>query len=176
MKVLKILEKVFLVVATVMAVFAIAFGFVLLANKDNYVESYLTTRFILGSGVVTLLLVIGVFLYFANENVARKVGTAFVVVGAIYVFAAALIGDVMYDAQVIALVAGILYVAVFLVRFIRWIVGVAKPDVEENEPLADPKIKLILKWKALVDQKVITEEEYEAKRKEIVASLDKKVR
>ena len=179
MKVLKVIEKVCFIVAVSVAVFAVALGGLLDGEVAGLPEVMNALFGALGLGVVLAFILIGAFLYFVKEHIARKVGTGLLLAAFVLIFACAL-DALMNESEALSpifgLVAGVLMMVAFLLRFIRWIVRTTKSESGEEgeDPMADPKVRLILKWKSLLDQGVITKEEYELKRKEIVTSIDKK--
>lgn len=190
MKVLRIIEKVAFILAVVFAFLAVALGGMLdgaivlgdpssgtaIAIVNGVVAYYLSASFTFGFGFVLVLLLVGALLYFVKENIARRIGIALAAASFIAVFAVSIsLMETGFATPLVGLVAGILFGVSLLFKLIMWIVKVARPDAgEENDPSTDPKVQLILKWKGLLDQKVITEEEYELKRKEIVSSIDSK--
>ena len=64
---------------------------------------------------------------------------------------------------------GILYACSVLCGFIYYIVCLVKPVSEDQlDPVNDKKVILIMKWRKLMDEKIITEEEFMAKRNELL--------
>lgn len=183
MKALKIIEKVFFIcaIAVVLSVFIIS-SISTSVSKDGSVVTYSTNvlivsnyYFALGGGFLALILCVGAFLYFVDAKVARLIGTGCLVAAYACLFGMAINYLSKDTTFVLALVSSILFVCSLLVRFIIWIAIRVKPDIDkEDDPSRNPKVAAILEWKSLLEQDIITKEEFEEKRKAIIESFNKK--
>ena len=183
MKVLKVLEKILLYLACTLCVASLTTSAILDESQGvSGMMTYLTSiiAYIGVGGVFTIVaaLIIGTLLYFNGNVVVRKIAMGLVISSVILVFFTGLIimGATAKTAAtdtalspVLSLVGGILYACSVLCGFIYYIVCLVKPVSEDQlDPVNDKKVILIMKWRKLMDEKIITEEEFMAKRNELL--------
>ena len=187
MKILKVLEKIFLYVASFLSVASLVLSAIIDESQNvNGMMTYFSSSFsFVGLGGVFTIgfaLIAGTLLYFNKNEIARKIAIGAVVttITLIFFIALAIISESSKSAvsttaaseplsPLFALVGGILYVCSLLCGFIYYIVGLVKPYSEDQlDPVNDKKVVLIMKWRKLMDQKIITEEEFLAKRNELL--------
>ena len=131
MKILRIVEKVLFIVAVAVGVASIALS--QLFDEGAGIQGMFTAAtsyYIIGAGVSLALLGIGALLYYVKNEVASRIGTGLLIGSFSVLFGAGLYMISMKTQSitaVLAMVAGIIFMASLLFRLIRWIVGVAKP-------------------------------------------------
>lgn len=120
-----------------------------------------------GSGIAVIAIaviptaILGLFLAYTKNDISKKVGYAFLTTA----FVLAFVQTLPYEASEISVVFMLIGAGLYAVYYI--IIGVAllatrgRPAVD---PGADPKITLLKKWKELLDEGMITKEEFEEKR------------
>lgn len=180
MKVLKTLEKVLVYLACALGIASFALSYLLDESEGLMgMLSFSPLMTIIGVGGVLftiLILTIGTLLYFNKNEVVRKIALGLVISAQIVIFFTALSMLSVNKATVnspispvFALVSGILYVSSVLCGFIYYIVNLIKPNSEDKlDPSNDKKIALILKWKKLFEDGIITEKEFMDKRNELL--------
>ena len=184
MKILKVIEKVLFLVAITVGAAALSLSLLVDEGAKQPVVGLATTIvsfFIFGVGFVLLLIVTGGLLKFAKNDTASRVGEGFALAGILSVFAVSLYlivkaageatnaKDVVISlSAIIGLVGGIFYALYAAVKGVIKIVEMVKPEINKNDPDCDPKIQAVLKWKDLLDKGIITKEEFEIKRVEIL--------
>lgn len=178
MKVLKRIERIVFIVAVAVAVAAFALSFVIDKNPAESMAVGMNTPFVIGFGFAVIFLLVGAMLrYNKNETLAR-IADAFLITIFVSIFSCCIfliLNNSTATTPLLGLVSAILYAVSSLLRFIIYLYGVIKPvQGEDFDPDNDKKIQLIIKWKGLLDKGVITKEEFEAKRVEIL-NLDKPV-
>ncbi len=177
MKVLRIFEKVVFILACVVGIVGIAFS-PLLDETAGYPGAITSTAFFAAGGLsVILAIAMSAVFYFSKKEVAKRIADALAITAFTILFAGGLIGLSSAGGltPTFIFVAAILFIISLIFRLIIWIAIKVKPDLDQaEEPENDPKVRAILKWKRLMEEEVITKEEYEAKRKAIVESMDVK--
>ena len=133
----------------------------------------------MGTGVATVLLAVLVFLgaiLSRVKGIAGKVGRGLLLAGAIlalgYGLYPMLAGDVraeFYLFEILALVGG----ALVLLHFIFVLLADKAAETDEDV-VVDEKIALIYRYKDLMDDGIITKEEFNAKKAELMAPPAKK--
>lgn len=176
MKILKLIEKVTFVTSTIVTVVALT----LLSMLDTTlpVSGVILPYFVFGTGFAVLILLVGTFLRFVKHRPTALVGDALTVGVNAVVFSVALaaiisINTVADVSIIVALVGTIIYIASCLVRFIIFIVNKVNNVEGSDDPEKDPAIQNVLKWKALKEEGIISQEEFEAKRVKLL-HLEKK--
>ena len=179
MKVLRIVERIVFLVAVVLGVAALGFSLMLdeqAAEPAVGMASSVLPIFVLGSGSLLVLLLVGAFLRYSKNDAAWRVGEGLLIVSFVTLLGVALatlaVSDMPGLTVILALVAGIIYAADAIVRFIIFIVRIVRPECASQNPDTDERIQNVLKWKKLADDGIITKEEYEEKRVKILG-LDK---
>ncbi|MGM9873374.1 MAG: SHOCT domain-containing protein [Bacilli bacterium] len=171
MKVFKIIEKIFVWIATFLAILSIALSkFVDETAGYSGIFTAYQSFFLLGSGVGIMLLLVGVLLRDLKNEVASKVGQGLTVTTFACLLGGAL--SVMNQGSLsamLALAAGILFFATYLLYGIIACVYFKKyKSSGSDDPDNDRDIQNILKWKKLVAEGIISEEEFEEKRRAIL--------
>ena len=179
MKVLKIIEKILFSIAVTIACVAITFSLAI-DESSGYPGIVTASSTLLGFSAVTLLilLLVGALLRFSKNCTASRIGDAFTI-ATFAIFLGLAIQTISYGAVSLSLAASasFVFVASLILRFVAFVVASTKKTDDENtNPDKDPKIQLVLKWKSLLEEKVISQEEYEAKRKEILGLKEPKVK
>lgn len=104
--------------------------------------------------------VLGLFLVYTKNDISKKIGYALLTAA----FVLGLIECVPLDSH-ISVILVLVSVALYAVYFIVWGVALLATRGRTNtDPDADPKITLLKKWKELLDEGMISKEEYEEKR------------
>jgi uncharacterized membrane protein len=170
MKTIKLLERIFLI----LVVCAIAIGLII-APFDG-MSGTLLTLVVSYSGVLSMFgvfatLLVGIVLHHHKNKTTRYVADVLILAAMIPVIATAIYG-IAYEGggfAVLLLVSTICYAVASVIKLIGYVVVKAKPDMtSELDPENDQKVIYILKWKRLLERGVITEEEFQAKRKAIL--------
>ncbi len=188
MKKLNLVERILVVVSTVLILCAFAFSY--LFDESAGVPGLLTfgTAYsIVGVFSIVVATCLGLGLYLSQkEGTGKTIGICLLLAANIIVFAACTdlfvveeeTGASEEEALIsMSQVSGLIGAIVFFVALILWglraFANLARP-VESNDPEDDPQIKLVLKWRTLLEEGVITEEEYQAKRVSILGLDSKK--
>ena len=176
MKVLKLIEKVTFVAATILTVLALTLFSML--DTTLPVAGIVLPFFVSGVGIAVVVLLVGSVLHFVKHRPTALVGDALSVAIYAVVFGVTLAVLVAINAKpdvsvLVAFVGVIVYMVSNLVRFIIYIVCKVNNYEGQDDPEKDPAIQNVLKWKGLKEEGIITEEEYEAKRAKLL-HLEKK--
>lgn len=142
----------------------------ILEGGGNYAQVASTLATALAATTVTSLLV-GLTLVFTKNEISTKVGLGLLLAGFGMAFITVLnsmTGTLPYFA-IMSLVAIIL----FGISFIFKAIAVADKRSNSDDPDEDPTIQKIIKWKKLLDEGILTEQEYQDKR-EAILGLNKK--
>ena len=157
MKIFNIITKVILVLAFVFAGVACVLGGITLETADvafgTALMSYVIVAFV------------GFFLFCSKNQTARRIGLGLTTGFMVVLFYLSLAGIETSTGAIMGLVSVILYVIYFLVALIGLLAIGGEGD---NDPETDPKIKKILGWKKLQEEGIISSEEFEEKRQEIL--------
>ena len=122
-------------------------------------------------GLIMLLFfaVAGSIFLFSCNKVVKAIGVG-LTVGVYACMLALMVAFSAYEilptAVVVGLVGAIVYGVSWVFEIIRFAITHASRD--DLEPDEDPKIAAIMKWRTLVDRKIITEEEFMVKRNAIL--------
>lgn len=176
MKGLKLIEKVTFVAATILTVLALTLFSMI--DEVMPVAGIVLPYFVSGVGLAVVILLVGSVLHFVKHRPTSLVGDALVLSVNAVVFGVVLAALVSISGKVdisviIALVGVIVYLASNLVRFIIFIVNKVNNVGGADDPEKDPAIQNVLKWKALKEDGIISEEEFETKRVKLL-HLEKK--
>ena len=182
MKVLKIVERIFFVLAVIVAIAACCMSRALDEFSAKAAPGALTAvsgYYLLGAGIGIALLAVGALIRYNPNRIASLVGD-----GLVLSFFAILFGSCLaylmsggyYGITILlGLVAAILYAIYAIVRLIIFIVSIVKPaGTTDNDPDNDKRIILITKWKNLLDKGIITKDEFAVKRNEILDITEEK--
>lgn len=124
-----------------------------------------------GAILVPAFLLVGALLS-RGKNVARTVGRGLVLAGAAIILVVAvqpvLAGTDLYMGHILGLVAAVLV----LLHFI-FVLLADRAAENDEEVVVDEKIALIYRYKDLMDDGIITKEEFNAKKAEIMAPAAK---
>lgn len=157
MKVFNIIKKVILVLSFIFSGVAFVLGGIVLDQYDIAFSAALLSFVIVGFT--------GFFLISAKNQIASKVGLGISTGFMLVLFYLSIASIERSVSAIMGLVAVILYVIYFLVAFIGYLAIGGSGD---NDPETDPKIKKLLGWKKLQEEGIITSEEFEEKRLEIL--------
>lgn len=157
MKIFNIIKKVILVLAFVFTGVAFVLGGITLNQIDVTFSSALVAYVIIGF--------VGFFLMNAKNEIAKKVGLGITTGFMVILFYLSLVAISNSTAAIMGLVSVVLYVVYFLIALIG---RIAIGSDNDNDPETDPKIKKILGWKKLQEEGIISAEEFEEKRQEIL--------
>ena len=157
MKVFNVIRKIVLVLSFVFAGVAFVLGAITLDQAAVAFSTALLGFILIGF--------VGFFLICSKNQIANRLGlgisTGFMVV-LLYLSISALEAS---SSAILGLVAVILYALYFLVTLIGYL---AMGDKGDNDPDNDPRVKKLLGWKNLKEKGIITLEEFEEKRQEIL--------
>ncbi|GEM_PF-4834752 len=157
MKIFYIIKKVILVLAFVLASFAFILGGITLASSDTAFSVAMISFILFGF--------IGFMLFDSKNDIARRIGLGLTTAFMLIQLYLAIMSIGTSTSAIFALVSVILYAVYFLIAFIGFIaLGSQKTD----DPETDPRVKKILGWKNLQKEGIISAEEFEAKRLEIL--------
>lgn len=182
MKILKNVERGLFLFAVVVVAAALSLSLLLDEGAKTPIPGVATSIlafFTLGAGFVLLLLLVGAVLKFCKGETPSRVGESLVLTAVVVVFVIALVllvesikSDATPLSAIIGLVGGIAYICYVLVKAVIVIIGLVKPEAAVDSPSTDSKIQAVLQWKELMDQNIISKEEFEKKRVSILG-LDK---
>lgn len=184
MKKLNLVEHILVIVSTVLILCAFAFSYLL--DESAGVPGLLTygTVFsVLGVFLIVLALCVGFGLYLSKDKgTVKTVGVGMLLAANVIVFAAAsrfLIAEDMSgvgtaedpEAISISMILGFIGAIVYFIALILWglraFAGVSTKG-ESHDPDNDEKIQSLIKWHGLLEDGIITEEEYQTKRAAIL--------
>ncbi|MDE6676899.1 MAG: SHOCT domain-containing protein [Clostridia bacterium] len=173
MKALKVLSKVFQSLAAVLFVVSIVVGCAL--SEDNQTDQTYITLILTQIGLVACALV-GILLTWAKGDTAKKVGhglalAAYAMGLAFSVWMLTYEDDDTSIGAVLMIVAVAMLAAYYLCKLIGVIMNKGLPYVED--PSQDSRIIRIKEWKHLMEEGIISEEEYEEKRVKILGIKSK---
>lgn len=158
MKVFKILCKIFQICATVM--FLASLVICGITASDSLGDTAFLTEMVSFTGVFVLGTV-GMFLLCAKSDTARRVGHGLVVSS----FATGLMAGILFidesTAAILMIVAVVLLLFYYICRLVLFIFG---KDNDDNDPQEDIRIRRVREWKSIMDEGIISAEEYEEKR------------
>lgn len=159
MKVYRIIERVVLILSFVFFGLTCLLGAITLEMADVQISKEVLAIAMSGFAFV------GFFLFNSKNEVAKKVGFGLTTGGMIYLAynSISLLSD--STASVIGLVGIILFVIYLMLKLIEKIIS---KDVDVVYPEQDKKIQAVLAWKKLLEEGIISKEEFEKKRVEIL--------
>ncbi len=163
MKIFKVLQKIFIFVALGLFLASL----VAAAADLEYEAAYVTTG--LSMFGVFVLAAVGVFLLFSNNDTAKKVGHGLVISS--YAIGLALAIMTMTEqiqiASVLVIIAAIALALYYLCALVIYIMKKSEPASIDN-PEEDVRIVRIREWKRIMEEGIISAEEYEEKRQQIL--------
>lgn len=184
MKKLSLVEHILVIVSTVLILCAFAFSYLL--DESAGVPGLLTygTVFsVLGVFLIVLALCVGFGLYLSKDKgTVKTVGVGMLLAANVVVFAASsrfLIAEDMSgvgtaedpEAISISMILGFIGAIVYFIALILWglraFAGVSTKG-ESHDPDNDEKIQSLIKWHGLLEDGIITEDEYQTKRAAIL--------
>ncbi len=171
MKIFKILKTIFLSLAIVLFLSTIIICAIQskdLIDSVAHVNDLLFTALITAFGIY-LFAILGAFLLTAKSDIAHKIGHSFLIFSFLFgltLFVSALGSDNMPLALIIMLIAIIMLVLYYICNLVIVIVNKNIPDAEN--PSDDVRIANIRAWKKVMEEGIISEEEYEEKRCKIL--------
>lgn len=172
MKILKIVSKLALVASAIL----IAISLIVAATSEYLLDAVFYTLF--HTEILAVIgFSIGVFLMFTKNDITKKIGyglTAVLMLFALIngtVVAKELDHDLSSAAPFLAIIAAIVYMVYYVLEFIVFILDKKHETFNPND---DSRIQLIKEWKALMDEGIITSEEFQEKRNQILGLDSKK--
>lgn len=184
MKKLSLVEHILVIVSTVLILCAFAFSYLL--DESAGVPGLLTygTVFsVLGVFLIVLALCVGFGLYLSKDKgTVKTVGVGMLLAANVVVFAASsrfLIAEDMSgvgtaedpEAISISMILGFIGAIVYFIALILWglraFAGVSTKG-DSHDPDNDEKIQSLIKWHGLLEDGIITEDEYQTKRAAIL--------
>ena len=193
MKKLSLVEHILVTVSTVLILCAFAFSY--LIDESAGVPGLLTygTIFsVLGVFMIVLALCVGFGLYLSKDKgTVKTVGVGMLLAANVVVFAASSrfliaedmsgLGSVSADPEAISIsmILGFIGAIVYFIALILWglraFAGVSTKG-DSHDPDNDEKIQSLIKWHGLLEDGIITEEEYQTKRAAILGIETKPVK
>ena len=176
MKIVKLIENIFLILGSVMFVVAGLLSYSL--DETLGIRGFATGLALMG-GFTVLCLFVGVFLYFVENKALSRLGLALVLGCACISLGLAIVSlgesaktsaNDTSISYIIAMVGSIIVILAFFLDMTYLILEKAlkvQKEATSAEQLNND-VELLEKWKKLLDDKMITEEEFEAKRKAIL--------
>lgn len=157
MKIFNIVKKIILILSFVFGIFSFIYSSFTLDGFDQNVSTLLITFVVLAC--------VGFFLFFTENKIAKKIGQGMVT----GYMAILLFCSIIYIDKSVAAIFGLTSVILYAIYFLVCLIGyLALGGDGDNNPNNDIRIKKILGWKELQNQGIITAEEFEAKREEIL--------
>lgn len=175
MKIVKLIENIFLILGSVVFVVAGILSYSL--DETLGIKGFATGLALMG-GFTVLCLFVGIFLYFVENKVLSRLGLALVLGCACINLGLAIVSlgesaKTSSDTSIsysIAMAGSILVILAFFLDM-TYILLEKALNVQKEATSAEQlnnDVELLEKWKKLLDEKMITEEEFEAKRKAIL--------
>lgn len=175
MKIVKLIENIFLILGSVLFVVAGILSYSL--DETLGIKGFATGLALMG-GFTVLCLFVGIFLYFVENKVLSRLGLALVLGCACINLGLAIVSlgesaKTSSDTSIsysIAMVGSIIVILAFFLDMTYILLEKAlkvQKEATSAEQLNND-VELLEKWKKLLDEKMITEEEFEAKRKAIL--------
>ena len=165
MKVFNIVKKIILILSFVFGIISFIYGSITLDAFDQTFSTLLVSFVILAC--------VGFFLFFIENKIARRIGQG-IVTGYMAIL---LWGSITYIGKSVAPIFGLTSVILYAIYFLICLIGyLALGNEGDNNPNNDIRIKKILGWKELQNQGIITAEEFETKREEILYGKNKNIK
>lgn len=175
MKIVKLIENIFLILGSVLFVVAGILSYSL--DETLGIKGFATGLALMG-GFTVLCLFVGIFLYFVENKVLSRLGLALVLGCACINLGLAIVSlgesaKTSSDTSIsysIAMAGSIIVILAFFLDMTYILLEKAlkvQKEATSAEQLNND-VELLEKWKKLLDEKMITEEEFEAKRKAIL--------
>lgn len=159
MKVYRIIERVILILSFVLFGTTCLIGAITLEMIEVAVSSVILPIALSGFTFV------GFFLFNSKNEIAKRVGLGLTTGGMVFLASTAITYLETSTAAVIGLVSIILFVIYLMLKLIESIIA---KDVDALSPEQDKKIQAVLEWKKLLEEGIISKEEFEKKRIEIL--------
>ena len=157
MKIFNIVKKIILILSFVFGIFSFVYSSFTLDGFDQTVSTLLISFIVLSF--------VGFFLFFVENKIAKKIGQGIVTGYMAILF----YGSITYIDKSVAAIFGLTSVILYAIYYLVCLIGyLALGSEGDNNPSNDIRIKKILGWKELQNQGIITAEEFEAKREEIL--------
>ena len=163
MKILDIIKKIVLILSFVVCAVAFVFGAITLDQNDAVFSTGLISFIVLG--------MVGILLFFSKNEIAKKIGIG-ISTGVMLIQLYFAIG--LIDSGSVAAILGLVSVVLYAIYFLIALIGtLALGNGSCEDPETDPRIKKILGWKKLQNEGIISAEEFEEKRQEILGFKSK---
>lgn len=178
MKALKIIEKVLFILAVVFTAIGLVLVLTFEGNNVNVTIACVEKLFPFGFGGATTFLLLGAMLKYNENKLASTVGKALVLITECVLFGIALYVTSNDTAQAssesssngvatLLFIGSIIYFVSLGASLIIYVCLRVKPQ-KSNNPEDDPVISQVIMWKNLEERGIITKEEFEKKRVEIL--------
>lgn len=178
MKALKIIEKVLFILAVVFTAIGLVLVLTFEGNNVNVIIACVEKLFPFGFGSATTFLLLGAMLKYNENKLASTVGKALVLITECVLFGIALYVTSNDTAQAssesssngvvtLLFIGSIIYFVSLGASLIIYVCLRVKPQ-KSNNPEDDPVISQVIMWKNLEERGIITKEEFEKKRVEIL--------
>lgn len=176
MRILKVIEKVFMLVSVIFLMLAYVFSGML---DENAVFTGIISGSVmystLGCIVILVLLAVGYVLYVSKHE---KLGVGLLLAANVAVLWTCVTvlakipegGELTSYSIIIALTGTIIFYVALIIYGARFFITLLN-NFDNCDPELDPKVKTLTKWKKLQEQGINTEEEFEAKKKEILSKV-----
>lgn len=160
MKIFKIIKSIFLYLSFVLAGVTFVLGSITLNATDAAISATCINFVLLGF--------VGFFMFNAKNSIVKRIGVG-LTTGFMVVILYASIAAIAYSA---AAILGVAAVSVYALYFILLLIEyIAYNKSVENDPQKNPKIQKIIEWKKLLDEGIISKEEFE-KQRQAILNLD----
>ncbi len=169
MKIFKILKKVFQAAAAILFMLSIVLCGVIREEVKGGATELAETAFlstVMTFGAIYLFAMVGIFLVSAANETAQKVGHGMTISSFAIGLLIALLNIEESTAAIVMLLAVIMLALYYLCVFIIYIMKKSGSDAES--PNEDIRIIRIREWKQIMDEGIITKEEFESKRCQIL--------
>lgn len=165
MKIFNVVKKIILILSFAFGIISFIYGSITFDAIDQTFSGLLISFVIFAC--------IGFFLFFIENNIAKKIGQG-IVTGYMVIL---LWGSITYVGYSVAATFGLTSVILYAIYFLICLIGyLALGNEGDNNPNNDLRIKKILDWKELQNQGIITAEEFQAKREEILYGKNKNIK
>lgn len=170
MKALKIIKDILLAIAVVLYVSALIASIATIKNSAN---SSILTTLVYNSNTVTLLPILGIFLTYAKNDAAKRVGNG-LLLGSFtlnLIYAILAIMSALDSTTPQTIVAPILIIIACFVILLHYLFVFICYTKNQNAPKTSNNsnnIALLREWKSLLDENIITNEEFTQKKSELL--------
>lgn len=166
MKVIKVLSRIMQIAAAVMFTAS-----VVLCAITNDGADIIFMNLILSQAGLVLCAVVGAFLSFSNNEIAKKVGYGMSLTAYIIGLTLSLINLDNSAGAIVMLIAAIFIALHYVFKLVAFLMN--RGSAEIISPNEDIRIIRIKEWKQILEAGIITSEEFEEKREQILGIKNK---